>query len=358
VWLRRGGLLLVMALVVEYAVLPQLAGARSALTLLSSVSPGFLAAGIVLELASLGAYSALTRAVLPAAGRPSLWTLLRVDVSALGLSHLVPGGGATSNGLRYRLLTVAGMAPGDVVTAAALQTAGAAAMLAVVFTAGVALALPGGGDTPAFLVVDGVAVAVLVLAAVCVVGLVRRPAAVVGWARRGARVVPRLDPAAAAGVVGRLADRLTALGADRAVLRRALGWACANWLFDAAALWVFLRAFGPVDGLKGLLLGYGLAGLVALLPLTPGGLGTVEATLISVLVGFGTPHAHAVLGVITWRLAEFWLPIPLAAAAYVSLRTGVLRPHRLPARPLVPGADGDPARPAPARLNQAARRRR
>jgi hypothetical protein len=51
----------------------------------------------------------------------------------------------------------------------------------------------------------------------------------------------------------------------------------------------------------------------------------VEGTLVSVLVGFGIPHAHAVLGVITWRLAEFWLPIPLSALTYLSLRTGTLR---------------------------------
>ena len=56
-----------------------------------------------------------------------------------------------------------------------------------------------------------------------------------------------------------------------------------RWLFDAASLWVFLRAFGQTPGLRGLLVGYGLAGILALLPLTPGGLGIVEGTLVSVL---------------------------------------------------------------------------
>ena len=61
------------------------------------------------------------------------------------------------------------------------------------------------------------------------------------------------------------------------------------------------------------------------------------------LAGFGTPHAEAVIGVITWRLAEFWLPIPLAALAYLSLRTGPLRHLGLPGRPLVPRAPDDEA---------------
>jgi hypothetical protein len=99
---------------------------------------------------------------------------------------------------------------------------------------------------------------------------------------------------------------------------------------------VFLRAFGPAEGLQDMLVGYGLAGVLALVPVSPGGLGIVEGTLVSLLVGFGTSHAQAVLGVITWRLAEFWLPIPLAALTYLSLRTGTLRHHRLPARPVIP----------------------
>ena len=228
------------------------------------------------------------------------------------------------------------MASGDVVSAAAVEAVAAAAMLALVFVGGVVLVLPTGGDTPSFLIGGAVAVGALSLAGAGVRALVRTPAAVVAFTRRVSARLPRIDPDVAGRAVGQLAARLAALATNRRLLLRASMWASANWLFDVAALWVFLRAFGPAQGLQGLLLAYGLAGLVALLPLTPGGLGTVEATLISVLVGFGTPHAHAVLGVITWRLAEFWLPIPLAAGAYVSLRTGVLRPHRLPARPLVP----------------------
>jgi hypothetical protein len=46
----------------------------------------------------------------------------------------------------------------------------------------------------------------------------------------------------------------------------------------------------------------------------------VEAVLTSTLIGFGTPKGVAILGVISYRLVNFWLPIPLGGAAYVSLR--------------------------------------
>jgi hypothetical protein len=65
---------------------------------------------------------------------------------------------------------------------------------------------------------------------------------------------------------------------------------------------------------------YGLANVLAAIPLTPGGLGVVEAVLTSTLVGFGTTRGVAILGVISWRLVNFWLPIPVGGVAYLSLR--------------------------------------
>jgi uncharacterized protein (TIRG00374 family) len=100
---------------------------------------------------------------------------------------------------------------------------------------------------------------------------------------------------------------------------RTVGWAAANWLLDAASLWVFLAAFGHRVGIDGLIVAYGLANVLAAIPVTPGGLGVVEAVLTTTLVGFGVPRDVALLGVISYRLVNFWLPIPLGAAAYLSL---------------------------------------
>ena len=60
--------------------------------------------------------------------------------------------------------------------------------------------------------------------------------------------------------------------------------------------------------------------MLAAVPLTPGGLGIVEAVAATSLSGFGVPAADAWLGVISWRLFNFWLPIPIGAGAYLSLR--------------------------------------
>src|SRR5204862_1713267 len=121
-------------------------------------------------------------------------------------------------------------------------------------------------------------------------------------------------------LVHTLAGSIRELSADPALLWRAVGWAAANWLLDATSLWLFVAAFGHRVSPDALLVSYGLANVLAAIPITPGGLGVVEAALTTALVGFGTPRGVAILGVVTYRLANFWLPIPAGVFAYLSLR--------------------------------------
>ena len=123
---------------------------------------------------------------------------------------------------------------------------------------------------------------------------------------------------------GRRVARVT--GQSRAVLRaaptrrRGLAWSVTNWLLDAACLWVCLAAYGEVMSPELVLSAYGVAGLLGLLPVTPGGLGVIEGTLVPGLVVLGGASGPVVLGVLTWRVLQFWLPVPVAAATWLSLR--------------------------------------
>ena len=78
-----------------------------------------------------------------------------------------------------------------------------------------------------------------------------------------------------------------------------------------------------------------------MIPITPGGLGVVEGVLIPTLVGFHVPLGIATLGVLSYRLVNFWLPIPVGGAAYLSLRFG--------RRARQPDGVGPRRTPAPAR---------
>jgi uncharacterized protein (TIRG00374 family) len=146
------------------------------------------------------------------------------------------------------------------------------------------------------------------------------------FARRLATFLRVLDPDRVEGLLRTLGAQFTALAAEPRELVRHVGWSGAYWLLDAGALTVFLAAYGHWPRPDALLVAFCLANVAALLPITPGGLGVMEVTLSAALVGFGVPSSIALLGVVSWRLVNYWLPIPVGAAAYLSLH--VSRPGR------------------------------
>jgi hypothetical protein len=82
---------------------------------------------------------------------------------------------------------------------------------------------------------------------------------------------------------------------------------------------VFLGAFGHWERIDGLIVAFALAYVLAAIPITPAGLGVVEATMIPLLTLFGADRGVATLGVVAYRLVNFWLPIPVGFLAYLSL---------------------------------------
>ena len=62
------------------------------------------------------------------------------------------------------------------------------------------------------------------------------------------------------------------------------------------------------------------AAVLGMIPLTPGGLGFVEAGLTGTLTLAGIPAAKAVLATLAYRLVSYWLPLvagPVAAVVHV-----------------------------------------
>ena len=78
------------------------------------------------------------------------------------------------------------------------------------------------------------------------------------------------------------------------------------------------------------LLAYVLSFALALVPVTPGGLGFVEAGLTSILVLAGVDADAAVLSTLLYRTFQFWLPIPLGALAWAGWRLHGRRPADAP----------------------------
>ncbi|MFM2071254.1 MAG: hypothetical protein RLZZ623_1517 [Actinomycetota bacterium] len=303
-------------------------GVRKAAHELRSVNPILIAVGFILEIAALYSYSLLTKAALGEAGHLlSSWRLFRIQMSTKALSSIVPGGSAAGSALGYRLMTLSGVPGPDAGFALATAGLGSAVVLNVIFWTSLVISIPIRGVNGGYATAAIAGVIIMGFAAMLVFGLLEgqgRAERMLRWFARWFR----LDENRAAAAVKHIGGRLEELAKDRQLLLRVFGWAAANWLLDAAALWVFLRAFGVSTDIDALLVAFGLANVLAVIPITPGGLGVIDVTLTSALVGFGLPRSTALLGVASWRLAQFFFPIVLGGFLYATLRVGPWSIHR------------------------------
>ena len=313
--------ILVFIFVLYYLVLPQIGGLRSAVDELSVVNPILLAIGVLLQAGALAAYSFMTRAALPH-GSIAYSRLLRIQLATKAVSNMVPGGSAAGSAVGYRLLTTAGVRGPD--AAFALATAGltSAVVLNVILWLALLVSIPAAGFNPLYVTAAIVGVVVMGIFAAIVVGLIKGEDVAERALRAVGRKLPWLDEEKTGAVVNRLAKRLRELMSEPELLRRVVIWAIVNWLLDAASLWVFLRAFGTTVRPDGLLVAFGLANVLAALPITPGGLGIVEGVLIPTLVGFGADRTSAALGVASYRLVQYWLTLPIGGISYMTLKYG------------------------------------
>jgi uncharacterized protein (TIRG00374 family) len=306
-------------LILEYLVLPQLAGARKSLNLLGKINFAYVIAGVVLEAASLVSYSQLTHTVLHHGG-PHRSRLLRINLSSLSVSHIMPGGTAPGTAVAFRLLTQSGVSGADAGFALGMQGVGSALVLNSILWLALLVSVFAHGYNPLYAVAAGAGVVLMGLVAGLVLALTRGRNRSIEICRRWATHIPFLDGDKLAIQTQRVADRLGQFLAEPQVLRRAIGWAAAFWLLDAASLFVFIAALGTIVSPIDLLVAYGLAQVLAVIPITPSGLGVVEGVLIPTLTGFGVAQEAAILGVLGYRLVNFWLPIPVGGIAYLSLR--------------------------------------
>ena len=100
------------------------------------------------------------------------------------------------------------------------------------------------------------------------------------------------------------------------------GFAEGDLLFDLLSLVLMFLAFRYQPGFGPLAVAYTVANIASAIPITPGGLGVIEVTLVAITVGYGAPRATAVLAVLSYRLVNYRLPLPAGAIAYLRTRLG------------------------------------
>lgn len=315
----KWGIFLVFFWFFVWPILPQFG---EAVTKLGQVQPGMLAAGLALQIGAWSAYSMLTGAALGEAGKSiSFARLFRIQMSSKALTLIVPGGNAAGAALGYRLLTLSGIRGADAGFAMATAGVGSAVVLNMLFLTALLVSIPTLGLHGIYAIGVIVVMVVMLIVSGLVLGLLHGQQ----QAERAVRAIAaklRLNPTKATRVLRQIGKRLEVLIDDRALLKRVVGWSLLAWLLDATSLWMFLRAYGFAARPDALLVSFGLANVLAAVPISPGGLGLVDGVYNATLVGFGMPAAAAGLGVASYRLAQWFFPIVVGAFLYLTLRVG------------------------------------
>jgi uncharacterized protein (TIRG00374 family) len=327
------GVLLVAQTAGIFGLLPRLGGLTRDAAGLRHARPAFLAAAVVAQAVSLGSYAQLYRRVLAALGARIRFRLAAdVILATFFVSHLAPFGSATGTLVNASALESEGIAAATTGEAIALTSLTSTLALIVLFGTGF-VATAGRHVSQQYLIIAGVALFLVVGALAAVLAVGAHPGAA-GRAGRWAATVARhvrlgIDPARAAQTASRLASlaRTALTGRDFAV---SFGFASGDLLFDLLSLDLVFLALRYQPGFGPLALAYAAANIASAIPLTPGGLGVIEVTLVAVTVGFGAPRATAVLAVLGYRIVNYWLPLIPGAIAYLRLRlvNKPLPPHR------------------------------
>jgi uncharacterized protein (TIRG00374 family) len=307
--------LLLLTLIALYVLWPSLLKVFKSWPELLTLNPIWFVVMFVVEVASFACIWLLQRLAL----RTDQWFgVATSQLAGNAFSRIVPGGAAAGGAISYRLLVSAG------IPAATVGTGLAAASIistATLFSLPL-LALPAvlaGRPVPSGLAQSawlGAGVFVLALGVGGVFIRTDGPLRAVGRAVQAVRnrLQRKAEP------LSDLPDRLVA---ERDHVRSTLGrkwWeallsALGNWLFDYLALLAALAAVGSKPRPTLVLLAYVASMVLGMIPITPGGLGFVEAGLTATLRLAGVSTPDAVLATLAYRLVSYWLPLPAGLIA-------------------------------------------
>jgi uncharacterized protein (TIRG00374 family) len=324
--LRRILFFLVIVAVL-YLLLPRLVSTEKTLHLLAQASIPLLVVGLLLEITALVGYANLFRFVLHVLDvRMHFREVMSVTLSGLAVSHIFSAGGVGGWVVTYNALRRRNVPHGLVFVAIAAQQFFNYIVLWILFAFALLYLLATGSRS---IWTYGLAI-LLILAILWFTGyglyLYRHRSKLrrrVAWFARAVNRVTRREAISEDHIDGWLDNLfigMRRMTSHHGALRTTFTCACVFWLFDLLCLYVTFFAFGYHISVEHLAIGYVVAYSVGTLAPTPGGLGAVEGIMIAFFVGFGVPSATAVAVVLTYRLINFWLPIPPGLVSYAVIR--------------------------------------
>lgn len=258
---------------------------------LQSTTATWVLIAAVLQVSSLAAFSEQQRQLLLAFGvRMRIGASIALTYARSAIAGALPAGTAVSAGYAFQQFRARGATEPVAGAVMVLSAVASLAGLAVLY-AGTSFSIP-------------------VLAAIAAA------LTVAGWA------AGRLWPATPAdGEPGRVRRFLLTIRSLRVrEWLRVTGLAVVNWLCDLGCLIAALNAVGLHLPAGKVATAYLVTQLVRQIPLTPGGLGVIEASLIVALTTAGAAAAPAAAGVLIYRLLSFWSVLPVGLICWTAVK--------------------------------------
>ncbi len=305
-------------------VIPQIGSYQEALTSLQAMTAGALALIVVSVVVYLAVYGLPFMAATPGL---SYWRSQQLNQAAFAISNGVPAGGAFGLGVQYAMLASYGVEP--TVSTAAIASVG---VWSIFVTLGLpilgvaAIELSGqAADSYVWPAVLGL----IVLGAVMVVfALVVRSERIARWVGSlGDRVARPFMRRFGKGRTVDLVPTVLKFRSDIAdlVTRR---WAAITGAQLSVSVTQFLIFYVSLRGVEGwgaagtsFLVAFGsfaVAQIGLMIPITPGGLGTVDAAMIALLTTLGVDTGAATAADLVWRAASFVPQIIIGVIALVT----------------------------------------
>lgn len=228
------------------------------------------------------------------------------------LSNIVPGGGAVAVATQYAVLARYG-----VPQARAAAAVSADAIYTYLFTLGapsiaVLLLVIEGRSTTAFMTTAIIGLSVVIISLIIIIAVLRSEDSarkIGGWLQKPVNKIFALVHKHATDIANMLSQFHNQ--ASDLITHRWKSLTVTNVAAQMApmlVLWAALMGLGVTDSqltIIELFAAYSVALVLTAFPITPGGLGTVDAALIALLVAFGVDSSTAVAADLLWRLGWF-----------------------------------------------------
>ena len=319
-----------------YLVLPEVIDVFHAWPRLVSLNLLWFIPALVAEATHFACTFSLQRIAL----RTKAWfSVITAQLAGNAISLIVPGGAAAGAAVQFRMLAVSGMDATDAVgglTAFSFLGIGGLLALPVFVLPVVLFGSPVSTGLFDAAIIGAVGFVVFVALGTMFMAY-EKPLRWAGQVAQSARNRILRKRAPVTGLPDRLLEQ-------RNLIRTVLGqqwWqatllSAGRLLFDYLCLLFSVRAVGAHPRPSLILLAYAVAGIIGLVPITPGGLGIVEASLSGLLVLAGLTGVEAVLATLAYRLASYWLPLMAGPFAYGVFKYRYRDPHSPPPVPAEP----------------------